>query len=338
VIEQADYDSPWKDVLDLLFDSFMKQFFPFAHEQIDWARGFEFLDKELQKITADAAVGRRFVDKLVKVWLKTNQELWVLIHIEVQGTRETGFESRLYVYNFRILDRFNVPVATFVILTDEDDNWRPTEYRNELLGTEVRFRYSAAKLLDYRERWEELEQSDNPFAVVIQAHLTALETRRDERDRLERKLTLTQRMDERGFSEQVIIGLFRFLDWVLWLPDDLGAEFDAKMSEYEEERKMEYVTSTERRGIKKGRQEGSAGILLRQLQRRFGPLDEATEAHIRALSLEQLEELSDALLDFASLSDLEAWLQQHPQPSPLSGARGGNGARQKPDEDEGVKE
>ncbi len=43
-----------------------------------------------------------------------------------------------------------------------------------------------------------------------------------------------------------------FLDWVLWLPEDLGAEFDAKMGEYWEVRKMEYVTSTERRGIKKG--------------------------------------------------------------------------------------
>ncbi|MGH9836138.1 MAG: hypothetical protein ACRD9Y_24200 [Blastocatellia bacterium] len=103
----------------------MKLFFPFAHAQIDWPRGFEFLDKELQKITADAAVGRRVVDKLVKVWLKTGQELCVLIHIEVQGTHETGFELRLYVYNFRIYDRFKAQVATFVILTDEDKNWRP---------------------------------------------------------------------------------------------------------------------------------------------------------------------------------------------------------------------
>jgi hypothetical protein len=42
------------------------------------------------------------------------------------------------------------------------------------------------------------------------------------------------------------------LDRVLWLPEDLVAEFDAKMGEYEEARKLEYVTSTERRGIKMG--------------------------------------------------------------------------------------
>jgi hypothetical protein len=56
-----------------------------AHAQIDWSRGFEFLDKELRKITADTAVGRRLVDKLVKVWLKSGEEVWALVHVEIQG-------------------------------------------------------------------------------------------------------------------------------------------------------------------------------------------------------------------------------------------------------------
>ena len=101
------------------------------------------------------------------------------------------------------------------------------------------------------------------------------------------------------------------------------------MTAYEEERKMEYVTSIERRGIKKGRQqglqEGSAEIVLLQLHRRFGALDEASHAHISALPVEQLQELSVALLDFSTLSDLENWLQRHPLPSTLSGV-GENGA------------
>ena len=47
--EQQDYDSPWKDILDLQFEEFMAFFFPTAHAQIDWRAGYEFLDKELQK-------------------------------------------------------------------------------------------------------------------------------------------------------------------------------------------------------------------------------------------------------------------------------------------------
>jgi flagellar biosynthesis/type III secretory pathway protein FliH len=137
------------------------------------------------------------------------------------------------------------------------------------------------------------------------------------------KLALTKRLYERGYNKQEVIGLYRFLDWLLALPEELAAEFDDKLSEYEEERKMQYVTSIERRGIEKGLQQGrqeglqmgAAEITLRQLQRRFGALEAAAQAHIRALPLEQLEELSEALLDFAALSDLEVWLQQHPLPS-----------------------
>ena len=76
--------------LDLQFIAF---FFPQAHADIDWRRGYEFLDKELQKITADAAIGRRAVDKLVKVWLKSGTELIALLHCEVQGNRESETAS-----------------------------------------------------------------------------------------------------------------------------------------------------------------------------------------------------------------------------------------------------
>ena len=57
-----------------------------------------------------------------------------------------------------------------------------------------------------------------------------------------------------------------------------------------------------------GRQEGEAAVTLRQLNRRCGPLAEATTAQIQALPLEQLEALADALLDFQGPADLTAWL------------------------------
>jgi hypothetical protein len=94
----ADFDSPWKEALDIFFEPFMQLFFPQAHAEIDWARGWESLDKELQKIAPEAETGRRYVDKLVKVWLKNGVEQWLLIHIEVQMTDEAGFPQRIYVY------------------------------------------------------------------------------------------------------------------------------------------------------------------------------------------------------------------------------------------------
>ncbi|WP_293157183.1 MULTISPECIES: Rpn family recombination-promoting nuclease/putative transposase [unclassified Microcoleus] len=51
-------------------------------------------------------------------------------------------------------------------------------------------------------------------------------------------------------------------------------------------------------------------LILRQLVRRLGTIQPELENSIRQLGLQELEELGDAVLDFNSLSDLTAWLQQ----------------------------
>lgn len=216
-----DYDSPWKEILDDYFEDFMAFFFPEAHAAIDWQRGVEFFDKELQKIVADAALGRRYADKLAKVWLKSGDAVWVMIHVEVQGQQETGFELRIYIYNRRIFERYNAPVASFAILTDDDPDWRPVEYRQQLFGTITNFQFEAAKLLDHETRWPELEANPNVFAVVAMAHLRVINTRRNIGARLEWKLQLTKLLYERGYDRLTVARLFKFLDWLMWLPKEL---------------------------------------------------------------------------------------------------------------------
>jgi hypothetical protein len=41
-------DSPWKEALEHFLDPFLVLCFPQAHAGIDWSRGYESLDKELQ--------------------------------------------------------------------------------------------------------------------------------------------------------------------------------------------------------------------------------------------------------------------------------------------------
>src|SRR5437660_7743311 len=81
----TDFDSPWKEVLERYVADFLAFFFPQAHAEIDWQRGYTFLDKELQQVARDAALGRRLADKLVQVWRRGGEEAWVLVHIEVQS-------------------------------------------------------------------------------------------------------------------------------------------------------------------------------------------------------------------------------------------------------------
>ena len=95
---RTDYDAPWKEAIELYFHEFMSFFFERLEPQIDWVRGYEFMDKELQQVVRDADVGRRWADKLVKVWQRDGAETWLLIHIEVQSQVERDFAERMYVY------------------------------------------------------------------------------------------------------------------------------------------------------------------------------------------------------------------------------------------------
>ena len=64
----TDFDSPWKEALDFYFQAFLALLFPAVYREIDWSRPYESLDKEFQQVVREAEMGRRYVDKLVKVW------------------------------------------------------------------------------------------------------------------------------------------------------------------------------------------------------------------------------------------------------------------------------
>jgi hypothetical protein len=55
-------------------------------------------------------------------------------------------------------------------------------------------------------------------------------------------------------------------------------------------------------------QQGEQRLVIRQLNRRLGEIEPGLSDRVRELSIEQLENLGEALLDFASVGDLEAWL------------------------------
>jgi hypothetical protein len=112
----TDLDSPWKEALEQFLDPFLAFFYPVLHAAIDWTRGYESLDKELQQITRDARTGRRLADKLFKIWRQDGEEAWLLVHIEVQGQREKAFPERMFIYSYRLYDRYRRPVVSLAVL------------------------------------------------------------------------------------------------------------------------------------------------------------------------------------------------------------------------------
>ena len=242
----ADYDSPWKEALDAYFEPFVALLFPEVHRQIDWSRGYESLDKEFQQVVRVAEIGRRYVDKLVKVWTKEGIECWVLIHIEVQTTRDAEFPQRMYVYNYRVFDRYNRPVASLAVLADDDPNRRPEDFRSNLFGCEAGIRFPTVKLLDFAAHEAMLAASLNPFAQVVLAHLKARQTHGDPAGRHAWKVRLVRNLYERGFSAKDVRELFRLIDWLMELPPTLARVFRQDLDKIQEERRMPYVTSIER--------------------------------------------------------------------------------------------
>ncbi|MCF4968966.1 DUF4351 domain-containing protein [Nostoc sp. CMAA1605] len=77
-----------------------------------------------------------------------------------------------------------------------------------------------------------------------------------------------------------------------------------------EEGRQEGKQEGKREGRQEGKQEGKQDLILRQLNRRIGEIDASFIEQIHELSLEQLENLGEALLDFATVADLAAWFNQ----------------------------
>ncbi|MEM8502837.1 MAG: DUF4351 domain-containing protein, partial [Cyanobacteria bacterium P01_D01_bin.1] len=63
------------------------------------------------------------------------------------------------------------------------------------------------------------------------------------------------------------------------------------------------------KGIRQGQQQTLQKMALRLLTRKIGELPEEVTLSVKDLSFDQLESLSDALLDFTDLADLTTWLK-----------------------------
>ncbi|MEH1936647.1 MAG: DUF4351 domain-containing protein [Nostoc sp.] len=68
---------------------------------------------------------------------------------------------------------------------------------------------------------------------------------------------------------------------------------------------MQIVTSWMRQGI----QQGELTLILRLLNRHIGEVNPQLQERIQTLSTDELENLGEALLDFTTAADLEAWFE-----------------------------
>lgn len=218
----------------------------------------------------------------------------------------------MFVYNYRLFDRYRRPVASLAVLADDAPGWKPSSFGFEVLGCEHYLKFPTVKLLDSAGREDELLKEENPFALVTVANLVTRATRDDMAARYAAKLKLVRLLYERDWDRQRVIDLFTVIDWMMRLPDGLTGQLWQVIEAIEEGTKMRYVTSVERLGIEKGiqqgraegRAEGKAETLLRLLRRRFQTLAPGMEARVLNADGAQLDEWLDRILDAKALTDI----------------------------------
>ncbi len=301
-----DYDSPWKEVSGRFFPQLVEFFAPDLYAIIDWSAGYEFLEQELREMLRDAETGPRRVDKVVKVRTLSGKPLYLVLHVEIQVSRESGFPRRMFVYFYRLYDLYPEQVVSLAILADEEPDWEPKSYEYALHGTELEFGYRTVKIWEYNGRWAELEKDPNPFALVVMAHLKTKATRGKARERLAWKVNLVRQLYERGYERKDVLELFRFIDWLLVLPEEMTKSFRQRIEEIEQESKMKYVTSIERLGRQEGRQEGLRDVVLALFEEKFGPPDAPILRRVEKASQEQILLWAKKILTASSQDEIFA--------------------------------
>jgi len=310
-------DSSWRKILDKLLPEFLAFFFREIHQAIDFKKGFEFRDKELQKILPqDDDTGQRVVDKLVKVFLRDGSEKWLLIHIEIQGYREVDFAKRVYNCNYRISDRFGEKVISVVLLTDDDPKFRENVYEISQWGFQLYFKFPVVKLLDYRDKWEELERDPNPFAMATKAFLKTVETQGNDQERYQWKKQFLLELYRKGMSREMILALYEFIGVIMALPQVKDEALYDEIEQTTEEKQMSVLAVAERVGIKKGMEQGmEQGIretISDILEIKFGVAGLALFGQVEQITgLEALRKFRAGLKQTRSVAEAEALIQAY---------------------------
>ncbi|MBR8828773.1 MAG: hypothetical protein DSM107014_12875, partial [Gomphosphaeria aponina SAG 52.96 = DSM 107014] len=171
--------------------------------------------------------------------------------------------------------------------------------------SQMRLQFKSVKLIDYK--WEELEQHNNPFAIVVMAHLKTQATLKNLTEREQGKWNLVRGLYNKGLTKLEIINLFKVIDKMMTLPPELQLKLKTKLNQYEEERKMPFLSTLEEMALEKGQEKGaketSRKHIIKILQQRFGTLPENLITKVN--QIDEMSLLEDLILQTISVNCVE---------------------------------
>ena len=329
--QPVELDGPWKYILARLFQQFMELCVPEISDKIDWSKDYINLNPEFQKIVdgkkdKNTKAKKKIADLLFKVQMTNGQKTTILLHLEVQGQQQQKFPIRLIEYSLAISENYEEPVLSIALLLDTDPKWYVDSYEkiNPLTNKPYhQFFFYAVKLLHYASKLEELKPEDKNFALVLRAQLNVMETQWTKRNtkeekqekqnkRYEHKIAFARELRallrKNKVSKENMESLQKFLDCIIKLPEDLMLKYNEEFtSNIAEDWEKTYISTAQLAGMVKGRQEGEASLLARQLKRRFS--HNITAEHLNLINNADRETLSmwgENLMDAKNLEEVFA--------------------------------
>ena len=299
-----DHDRLFKELLSTFFFEFLELFLPKVARFVR-RETLTALDKE---VFTDVTLGETHeVDLLMQAQFK-RREVWFLLHLETQSYKQANFNERMFHYFARLSEKHHKPVYPIVVFSyDEPLVAEPDSYKVRFPNkTVLQFNYDVIQL--NRLDWHDYVNRPNPVASALMSKMQIAPA-----DRVSVKLACLRMLAGLRLNkaqERLISG---FTDVYLRLN---GAEDQTLKTEVErlglveKEGVMEIVTSWMEDGIKIGRQEGKAELLLEQLETRFGKLDVKLQDQIKNLSPDLFARLSLSFFTISTRAELLAWLER----------------------------
>ena len=294
-----DHDRLFKELLTTFFLEFIDLFFPDVSAYLE-PNSLTFLDKEL---FTDVTSGDQYeADLIAKVQFR-GQESFFLIHVENQANAQSDFSQRMFRYFARLYEKFALSVYPIAIFSyNAPQRLEPNFHQVSFPDFDVlKFNYRVIQL--NRLNWRDFLHQSNPVASALMAKMKIAESERVQVKIECLRLLATLKLD--AARMQLISG---FVDTYLRLSAEEERRFLAQVSTIKPDNRREEVMEIVTSWMEQGLQQGEVALILRQLNRRFGSVTPEDETQIRDLSIEQLGNLGEALLDFSTTSDLVTWL------------------------------
>ena len=306
-----DFDGIWKDFALFFWRDILHDFIPALYDMADLEREAESLDKELHEIIEsdtekeNRKSSKRYVDCLLKIYLRNGSEEWVLLHIEIQGRGGEMISLRMFRYHCLIFLRHKRHPASIAILTAKrpKKEGEPGKYNADMFGTKIEYKYHTVKAYEYDD--EELLASESPVKLFIYSVKVAAKYRKSNEQKFEYMRKILRVLVDKGWDARQRRIFIMYLEQVMHLS---GKEYRIRFREEAdtllEGKKMRYKTVTEEifeegitqgitqgiaHGIEKGREEITRSLIA------LGLLTDEQIASVTKQTPEYIAELRNEL-------------------------------------------